>query len=227
MKTSIIAIIATIGIASSSYAQKLMLGPRAGIDIGTVAWDSTSYGTNKSTILGLIGGAQLDVWFSDALALSTGILLDQKGWHEYNMTYPTATNDLTLNYIELPLFLKVGFSTGSFQPYVFAGPSIGYMFWGYTRQHGKNEIAFKIDEVLNKFDFSIVGGAGLAYNLPSGTQISIDGEYAFGLSDILSSDDYYGERQGYFNVGYWPLNPVGAIKTRDVRIAAGVLFPIN
>ncbi|HUZ92865.1 MAG TPA: hypothetical protein VNG29_02600, partial [Candidatus Paceibacterota bacterium] len=90
-----------------------------------------------------------------------------------------------------------------------------------------NEIAFKIDEVLNKFDFSIVGGAGLAYNLPSGTQISIDGEYAFGLSDILSSDDYYGERQGYFNVGYWPLNPVGAIKTRDVRIAAGVLFPIN
>ncbi len=227
MKTYIFTIIAILGISSTSHAQKLMLGPRAGIDIGTVAWDSTSYGTNKSTILGLIGGAQLDVWFSDHIALSTGLLLNQKGWQEYNIKYPTqVTNDLSLNYIEIPLFLKVGFSTGSLQPYVFAGPSIGYMFWGYTKQNWPEGENFKIDDVLNKFDFSIVGGAGLAYNLPSGTQIFIDGGYAFGLSNILSPNAYDGPYQNYFNVGYWPLNPVGAIKTRDIRIAAGILFPI-
>ncbi len=217
-----ISILTTLVISSSSYAQKLMLGLRGGMDVGTVVWDSTANGINKSTINGLIGGAQLDIWFSNMVALSTGLLLDQKGWHEEsNVPGYVASNDITLNYLEIPIFLKVGFSNGNFQPYVFAGPSIGYMFWGYAKQQGSGTLGadYKINDGVNMVDFSIVGGAGLTFNLSSGTQIFVDAGYAFGLVNILNlaNPNYEGELL---------FSPSGTIKTRDVRIAGGMMFPI-
>lgn len=215
-----IAIIAGLGISSSSYAQKLMLGPRVGMNNATVAWDSaTPYGFNKGTIIGLIGGAQLDVWFSDMVALSTGVLLVQKGWHaQFDFRgVGTASSDFTLNYFEVPLLLKVGLSTGGVQPYVFAGPSLGYMFWAYGQ-------TFKINQVINAVDFSIVGGAGVAVNLPSGTQIFLEGGYAFGLVNTVNENDpNYGDQ---LSPGLSAMPPVGAFRSRDIRIAGGVLFPI-
>src|SRR5256885_6851977 len=109
MKIYLLAIIAAFGISSSSYAQKLMLGPRAGMDIGTVAWDSTAPLVKKSTTNGFIAAAQLDMWFSDMIALSTGILLGEKGWHEETddpSIQPAFTREYTLDYIEIPIFLK-------------------------------------------------------------------------------------------------------------------------
>jgi hypothetical protein len=161
-----IAIIATLGISSSSHAQKLMLGLRGGIDFATVAWDSAAQFAKKGTSNGLIAGGQLDVWFNDHVALSTGLLLDQKGWR-VESDNPGNYNNYTLDYLEIPIFLKVAFGTGNFQPYLFAGPSIGFMVLGYTNQFQTydptlaNENTLNINHLLNTVDFSVVGGAAV------------------------------------------------------------------
>ena len=219
-----IAIIATLGIYSSSYAQKLMLGPRFGMDIATVAWDSAAQFIKPATTIGLIAGGQLDVWFNDHVALSTGLLLNQKGWTVESYD----PDNFTLEYIEIPILIKVALGTGNFQPYVFAGPSIGYMFLGYTRSQAIGTL--NINELVNTIDFSIVGGAGVAYNLPSGTQILVDAGYAYGLVNILNEKGVNSDANSYALLGYGPPLGYGSMpgvyKTRDIRIAAGVLFPI-
>lgn len=219
----LIAIIIAFGISPSSYAQKLMIGPRVGINIANQSWDSIASGISKGTRSGLIAGAQIDVWFSENVALSTGILLDQKGWNEVPdyPNAPLASSDFTLNYLEIPIFLKVGFGSGSVQPYVFAGPSIGYMFNGYGKQ-SETGFVYGISEFVNTFDFSIVGGAGIAFNLPSGTQIFVDAGYVYGLVNILNGQNYYDE----LGVPGISSPDVSTIKSRDIRISAGVLFPI-
>jgi hypothetical protein len=203
-----------------------MLGLRGGMDIGTVASDSTAYGISTTT--GLIAGGQLDVWFNDHVALSTGVLLDQKGWSVESVD----PDNFTLDYIEIPIFLKVAFGTGNFRPYVFAGPSISYMVLGYTNQFQTedqnipNENTFNINDLVNTLDFSVVGGAGVAYNLPSGTQIFVDAGYAYGLVNILNEKGKSSEANSYALLGEGPLFAPGAFLTRDIRIAGGIMFPI-
>jgi Outer membrane protein beta-barrel domain len=204
------------------------------MDIGNVACDSAAQFIKPSTNNGLIAGGQLDVWFNDHVALSTSLLLDQKGW-SLEFDNPGNYNNYTLDYIEIPLFLKVAFGTGNFQPYVFAGPSIGFMVLGYTNQFqsdGRNTFnnIFNINNLLNTIDFSVVGGAGVAYNLPSGTQICVDAGYAYGLVNILNEKGVNSDPNSYAFLGYGPLLGYGSMpdvyKTRDIRIAGGIMFPI-
>ena len=82
-------------------------------------------------------------------------------------------------------------------------------WWSEPAQH---DTVANITDSTAKFDISIIAGAGVSITLASGLELFLDAGYAFGLNNI---DYYYADKtKGYY------------IYSRDIRIAAGILFPI-
>ena len=136
----------------------------------------------------------------------------------------SGTADWTSSYLEIPLLAKVSFGEGAVRRYLFAGPSIGFMLSNFEKLHntgyrpfpygvGVNDTTVDITDSTTKIDFSIVAGAGISLKLASGTELFLDAGYAFGLTN---TDNYYYDKASGLN-----------IYSRDIRLAAGVLFPIN
>ncbi|HWF43153.1 MAG TPA: porin family protein [Candidatus Kapabacteria bacterium] len=206
-------------------AQKSMIGVRAGVNLANLSFDSTlPSGITKSMHAGLIAGLQYDYWFDDMWAISVQALYDQKGTHldinsnDFGFT-ESGTVDILPSYLEIPVLLKASFGTGTIRPYVFAGPSIGILLAANEKVNETftssgisetQDTTGDIKDSLSSIDFSIVAGVGVSYTLSSGTMIFLDAGYAIGISDIDKNNSVEG----------------GNIKTNDIRIAAGVMFPL-
>src|ERR1051325_10839267 len=175
--------------AAHVSAQKLMIGPRLGINLANESWDPQSDDVNLSMKLGLIAGGQLDVWFDPMIALSLQLLYDQKGVGVAPKTpTPGVTTDdyLIFNTFEIPIEAKFAFGSGDMKPYIFAGPSIGIrvasgLHLKETSQGEKIDTTVEVKDV-SSIDFGILGGAGLAIMVAPGTQLFFDAAYALGLS---------------------------------------------
>lgn len=89
-------------------------------------------------------------------------------------------------YIQVPVMLKFNVvPAGPVRPFICAG--------GYGAYLIKSEGVLKVDGVPDKedltedyvrFDYGLVGGAGLTFKLP-GIAISIEGRYNYGLANIM------------------------------------------
>jgi len=109
----------------------MMIGARVGANIGNEAADSLSSVASNSTVLGMLGGLQFDYLLDDTWALSLQVLYDQNGASSrYNSDFATGYVNMNLNYIEIPLVLRMSFGTGELRPYVFIGPSMGILLSG-------------------------------------------------------------------------------------------------
>ena len=65
---------------------------------------------------------------------------------------------------------------------------------------------------MNSLDLAVVAGAGVAFNVSNGIQAFVDGSYSLGLTDIAKDDKTSG---------------LGAVKSRDIRVTAGVMFSLQ
>ena len=186
------------------------MGGRVGINLANESWDpdpsANASGFSLGIHTGLIAGAQFDNWFNGDWALSVQLLYDQKGTTE---TVPGGSGNFDLGYLEIPIFVKAALATGSVRPYLFAGPSIGLLLSASVVANGQTT---DLKSDYNSVDFSIVGGAGVAFDVSAGTMVFFDAGYALGLTDIDKNSDGTDS------------NP--AVKSRDIRIAAGVMFPL-
>jgi len=221
-------------------AQNLYIGARIGSNLANQLNDSlgayaSSYGTEGITNgihTGFLAGLQIDRHFDDMWGISAELLYDQKGTQvNYNESFTivapknlegpytqTGTSDLTLNYLEVSLLLKVRFGSGDLRPYVFAGPSLGLFLSGkqqdnisYTESgsSGTLDTTRSIPGSDTKtFDASIVGGAGAELKLGSDQIIFVDAAYAYGFTNIAQSSD-------------------ASVRSRDINLAAGILFPLD
>jgi hypothetical protein len=198
--------------AHAAFSQGVMLGGRVGVNLANESWnpDPGTNPNNSGSSLGIhagfLAGAQCDKWFDDEWALSVQLLYDQKGTTE---TVQGSSGNFDLGYLEIPILVKANIITGSVRPYLFAGPSIGLLLAASVQTNGQTA---DIKSYYNSVDFSLVGGAGLAFDISPRITICFDASYTVGLTDIdKNSDGSYG-------------NP--AVMSRDIRIAAGVMFPI-
>jgi hypothetical protein len=229
----------TISFAIGGYAQTTMIGARVGVDLANQEYENLPTGMTTSWKPGILVGGQLDHWFNHSWALSVQLLYDQKGVHSDMNGYASPVNglsslgtsistaDWTISYLEVPLLAKLSFGHGTLRPYIFAGPSIGFLLSNREKLHQIGTYNFPygvganytIDTTANitdstaKIDISIIVGAGISVALSSGIALFADAAYAFGLTNI---DKYYEDSE---NDIY--------IHSRDIRIAAGVLFTIN
>jgi len=200
-------------VPSLASAQQIMIGGRAGVNLGSQNW---TYNISQSIKPGILGGFEADMSLNPSWAASIQLLYDQKGTHADHFGLadgplpPPA--DWTMNYIEVPLLakLKLGYTGKSIQPYFFAGPSIGFLVSNIEKRYATT---VNITDSTAKIDFCLSGGAGLSISLSSGTILFLDAGYAFGLTN---TDNYYYDKEDGIS-----------IYSRDIRLAAGVLFPIR
>ncbi len=221
--------------ALAANAQQTYIGARIGVNLANQLSDSltatTGAGATTGSRTGFLAGLQVDRHFSDMWGISCELFYDQKGTHvSYNMSgtiiYPpedagpfsqTGTTDFTLSYLEAALLLKVRFFSGVVRPYIFAGPSVGLFLSGKQQDNitfvdnGASYTSDTTRSISEKtFDVSIVSGAGLELSLESGHIVFVDAAYAYGITNIAQNTD-----------------PLLWVKSRDIRIAAGILFPLN
>lgn len=204
--------------STAAYGQTMMLGVRGGVNIANQEWTGTSSKTSLANISwrpGVLAGGQFEYQIDDSWVASIQFLYDQKGAHSDQFGLANGPlpgpDDWAISYIEIPLLAKVSFGNreGAVRPYFFAGPSIGFLL---SNIETHNAMTANITDSTAKIDFSIVAGAGISHTLSSGTMIFLDAGYAFGL---INTDNYY----------YDKVNGL-SIYSRDIRIAAGILFPL-
>jgi len=100
-------------------------------------------------------------------------------------TYEGSTIEYRLNYIQVPLLLKVRvIPVGPVRPIIYAGGYGSYMLSakGVMSSSEGSESA-DIGEMFEKIDYGVVGGAGVEFKLP-GLLLSVEGRYCLGLANI-------------------------------------------
>ena len=98
------------------------------------------------------------------------------------------------DYIQVPVLLKFSvIPLGPIRPVIYAGGYGSYLFKarGVTVVDGTAQTPVDMSEDYQKYDYGVVGGAGIEFKLP-GIMISVEGRYNYGLMNIwkpLGPDD--------------------------------------
>jgi hypothetical protein len=241
--------IATLGLvtffAIRADAQNLYGGARIGANLANQNslgagvfyypyWGAEDNPTGIRT--GFLAGLQLDRYFSDTWGLSAELFYDQKGAHRedqlsgtidepQNLAGPffeSGTSDVTLNYLECALLLKARFGSGVLRPYVFAGPSMGLFLSGKRHDNVSDTYTessenYTVDTTqsipkayIKTFDVSVIGGAGIELKVASNYIVFLDAAYTHGFTNIVPNSD-----------------GLPRASSRDIRLAAGILFPLD
>jgi hypothetical protein len=230
-KLFFISFVGFFALPNLSSAQQMMIGARGGLNFANEAYTNLPNGESISGRTLMLVGGQFDCWLNRSWAISLQVLYDQKGANSSmnEGVYPPATAAWNASYFEIPLLAKVSFGGGVVRPYIFVGPSVGFLLsnnekfqfysGGTSIPNGLGTFGRLVDTMANitdstaKIDLSIVAGAGISFTFDSGMQLFLDASYAYGLNNI---DDYS-----------WDKDYGISVYSRDIRLAAGVLFPLN
>lgn len=211
-------LIAVLFLTASAYGQ-VSVGPKGGVNFSKVIFgDFDEQWTEFDDPLhtGFNAGIGADFGINDNFSLYTELIWTQKGT-EYEAagvvndplvgSVNTRTEtDVTLNYIELPLLLrlKVG---GMAKFYLNAGPTVGYWINGSVDSHTdsqdfESEIEIKdrdeitgtetgtvlANEDVNRLEFGGAVGAGTFFDLQKG-KINIDLRYGIGFTPFFENNE--------------------------------------
>ena len=198
----VIFILAIFCLASTTYAQVSLI-PKAGITISNVAFDDDDKWDGQKSVLGFTGGLGINFALTDDqfLSLQPELLYTQKGFAAKKSGTVDYDGVYKLNYLELPVMLKIGFGGDVLRGYVNLGPSVGYLLNG--RVKGTWDVADiisdDIDEAIkfksdatdgditelnaNRVEIGANFGAGIGVNIGS-SALFLDARYNAGLTDF-------------------------------------------
>jgi hypothetical protein len=190
-------------IASLAGLLALPQPARAGIQFGIKAGGNMAkptgvdaqdpYATLKSKV-GFNGGLFLALNFGRVVTIQWEVLYTMKG-ATYVALDDSYTDKLYADYIEVPLLLKLKVPLPVIQPFVFAGPTVGFKLQEKLQENGQD---IPLTEALLKNnDYGAIFGAGL--NL--GRNFMIDVRYSLGMQKVIST--VQGEVQPDFKNGVW------------------------
>ena len=176
----LISILFILSFNTSGFSQTP--GFRAGIHLGIGEARITKAGiSNQTGKLSLQGGLAASYQFTKNIGLVNNILFTTKGSRTsgtetvsgfFGSQQYTYEEDFSLQYIEIPLMLKVSLGLGSFHLKAFSGPSANFNISGnadrtyddpeYNKDHG-----FTNKEItgLNLLEYTLVLGGGIDIEL--------------------------------------------------------------
>ncbi|MEO6694144.1 MAG: porin family protein [Ignavibacteria bacterium] len=181
-----IALIALFVISSfytNAQSQSLSLGIEGGINISNIT-STPAVTTNSRT--GLIVGSVLDINVTPTITIAPGLRYVMKGW----TSTPTAGVTFTdkLNYLEVPVLLKVKFPLTEVKPYLAAGPVLGIQLSATEEQtNGTQNTSQDISSLVESIDFGLLFGGGLDFRVGFKTDLFVQFGYELGLSNILKN----------------------------------------
>lgn len=157
----------------------LVLGLGGGLVLGDLSIDPinvTDSDWKKGMSLGLF--LEIPIGYG-TLSLQPGLGFSQKGYEE-------SSSSLGLNYLDLPLLMKVGFLQGDVVPYLTAGPYVAFL----VAAKSKSKTFFgeiDVKELYNKIDCGLIGGVGLDIGISRDIKVGLGANYGMGLLNILDS----------------------------------------
>ncbi|WP_264529455.1 porin family protein [Flavobacterium sp. N502540] len=161
------------------HAQNTNANPEYGIKGGFNMSNLYSSDANDENILyGFNAGLYATLPVSDFIAIQPEILFTTKGAKlEYNNAFASGDSKFRLNYIEVPLLVRVNI-TRNFN--VHAGGYASYLVSSKVTGRGDFNFEQEIDtDDLNKFDAGLSAGVGVDFD-----PISIGLRYNYGLTTI-------------------------------------------
>lgn len=182
------------------YRSDLAIGVNGGILMNRITFSPrVQQGMTMGPEIGLSLRYTCEKYFAAVCALQAEINYSRLGWKEVPED-GTYTYQRNLDYVHIPLMARLGFGRErkGFMGYIILGPEVGFCIgdkelrtgeWteegipatpeGPTSQYGK--------AVEKKFDYGILGGAGVEFSHPRVGHFAVEGRYVFGLSDIFKN----------------------------------------
>ena len=154
----------------------LVLGLGGGLVVGDLSIDPnvTESDWKKGMSLGLF--LEIPIGYG-TFSLQPGLGFSQKGYEE-------SSTSLGLNYLDLPLLIKVGFLQGDVVPYLTAGPYVAFLMAAKSKTFfGETDVK----ELYNKIDCGLIGGVGIDIGISREIKIGLGANYGMGLLNILDS----------------------------------------
>ncbi len=151
-------------------AQNFNLGVEAGANFSNFIGSGVSQiGAVNDSKLGFVGGGFLCLNFGNSFAIRPEVLYEQKG----NAISGTSTTT-ELDYIEVPVLLKVGLGSPVFNPSILLGPSFS---WNLLAQSSGTNLSG-----INSSDVGLVGGVEIDID-----KFLVSGRYELGLDNVKSN----------------------------------------
>lgn len=183
------------------------VGLSGGYALNKISFDPTikqSY--HGGTSMGFTARYICEKYFAALCGIQAEVNYTQMGWTELIET-STDTYSRTMNYIQVPLLMSMGFGKerGGVKGFLVLGPYMAYCISENEKRGGDwtdwnlslrpNGIIQQYDMPVEKpFEYGLTGGLGLEVSTKSGHRFLLEGRYVFGLSDIYhnSKKDTFG-----------------------------------
>ncbi|MCX6570813.1 MAG: porin family protein [Candidatus Aminicenantes bacterium] len=174
-------------------AAGIQFGIKAGGNIAKpTGADADNLTATLKSRVGFTGGVFFAFNFGSVLTIQPEILYTMKG-ASYVALDDSYTDKLYADYIEIPLLLKLKIPLPVIQPFVFAGPAVGFKL---SEKHEQDGVPYG-DVLFKNNDYGAIFGAGV--NL--GRNFMIDVRYSMGLQKVINTVE--GDVQPDFKNGVW------------------------
>lgn len=184
---------------------QVQIGVKAGATFSDMTTSGLNFGTGflePETIASPYAGIYAEMSLGGGFYFAPEANYSQKGFRVreatsldvFGLPLPIGAEAITrLNYIDMPLMLKYKIGEGSVQPYIKAGPTLGYAVSGSVTTRINSIIDIKVAEIdlntqgelYNAFEVGGMVGAGV--EIPTGNgSFYIDAMYSHGFTDVLN-----------------------------------------
>jgi len=157
---------------SRAEAQNFNLGLEAGANFNNFIGSSVSGSSLTGSRLGFVGGGFLSLNFGNSFAIQPEVLYEQKGGAD------TSNNTYQLDYIEVPVLLKLSLGTPVVNPGILLGPSFS---WNTVAQVANNGNTSAITNA-NGSDVGFILGAEIKFD-----KFLITGRYELGFNNVVNA----------------------------------------
>ncbi|MDQ3015191.1 MAG: PorT family protein [Bacteroidota bacterium] len=165
------------------HAQETKFGFRVGGNITNAQYKQGNIDHNIKSKFGLDLAVVADFPLGDVVSIGPELHWLQKGYKLEDFNGPLFDDAVsTLNYIELPILIKLNFGEEA-KFFVMGGPSFGYLLSEKTVDQDGDEIVIDLDD-YNRLDLGAHLGAGLGLG-----PLVIDIRYLLGVSNFAKEVD--------------------------------------
>lgn len=180
------------------YSPEFSIGGHAGMTMSSMAFAPK---VKQSMISGAMFGVTARYTEERFFGLIAELNLEQRGWKEKFDDGTSFEYSRSLTYIQIPFMTHFYFGSKKFKGFVNLGPSVSFMIgnkvssnFNYANPAAVEE--FDIDnrhtsqmsmDIKNKFDYGVVGGAGMELIIKRKHSIMLEARYYFGLGNIFPS----------------------------------------
>lgn len=206
IKSTILAAALLTGLSLPASAQlgeprnNFAVGFNAGANYNNISFQPT---IKQNGLLGITGGLTAryisEKYFAMICGVQAELNYSQRGWDEkFEDLNDDRVYSREMTYVEIPFLAHLAFGRDrGAQFFINLGPQIGFMLSDKEKREGTWTDAQLTQEqygksIENKFDYGIVGGAGLEIRTKAGNFL-LEGRYYFGLADFYNSTkkDYF------------------------------------